>query len=96
MSTSPSFLQKQFTRLEELLTALVHGTKATLTLEEAAKYLGLSASGLYKLTSERRIPHFKPEGKKIYFDRLQLDEWARRNPVRTVEEITASVRQRSR
>jgi hypothetical protein len=37
---------------------------------------------------ERRgdIPHFKPSGKKIYFDKPELIQWLKRKPARTREE----------
>ena len=76
--------------LEKLTTieSLLEETNQTkpLTLIEAAKFLDLSPSHLYKLTSERKIPHFKPNGKKIYFDESELVQWLKRNPARTREE----------
>ncbi len=57
-----------------------------LTLLEAAKFLNLSQSHLYKLTSERKIPHFKPSGNNIYFYKSELLQWLKRNPARTREE----------
>ena len=38
-----------------------------ITLKEACKYLGISPSHMYKLTSRKIIRHFKPNGKMIYF-----------------------------
>ena len=73
---------EQLARIELLLS----GQKATLTLVEASHYSGISKSYLYKLTSGGIIPHYKPEGKIIYFDRLELDAWLKRNRVQTVEE----------
>ena len=76
--------------LEKLTTieSLLEETNQTkpLTLIEAAKFLDLSPSHLYKLTSERKIPHFKPNGKKIYFDEYELVQWLKRKPTRTLEE----------
>ncbi len=74
---------QQLARMERLLA----GQKATLTLEEASAYTGISKSYIYKLTSGGAIPHYKPEGKTIYFDRLELDGWLKRNRIKTVEEI---------
>ena len=74
---------QQLARIERLLA----GQKDTLTLEEASTYSGISKSYLYKLTSGGIIPHYKPEGKTIYFDRAELDSWLKRNRVKTVEEI---------
>ena len=69
MENSKIILNK-LTAIESLLEA-TNPTKP-LTLKEAAEFLDLSQSHLYKLTSERKIPHFKPNGKKIYFDDMSL------------------------
>ena len=50
--------------------------KEVLTLEEAAFYLHISKSHLYKLTSKKKSFHInKPNGKLIYFKRTDLDTW---------------------
>ena len=46
---------------------------------ETAAYLSLSKSHLYHLTSEGLIPHYKPNGKKIYFLKSDLDSYLLRN-----------------
>jgi len=74
----------------DILTNAVLSNKQTLSIEEAAIYTALSVSYLYKLTSTQQIPHFKPRGKIIYFDRLELDEWLRQNRVKTTDEIQAA------
>ncbi|MDR2814879.1 MAG: helix-turn-helix domain-containing protein [Prevotellaceae bacterium] len=61
--------------------------KEILTFAEAAVYTGLSKSYLYKLTSEQRIPHYKPNGKMVYFDLNELMAWLRQNRVATLDEI---------
>jgi len=53
--------------------------KSTLNFNEACKYLDVSPSHLYKLTSTKQIPHFCPQGKKLYFKREELDAWLQRN-----------------
>ena len=58
-----------------------------LTFDEAAKYLGLSKSYLYKLTCSNKIPHYKPQGKRLYFAKSELDTWLFRNPVKTTAAI---------
>ena len=83
MNNSNTILNK-LTAIESLLEATSQ-TKP-LNLVEAAKFLDLSESHLYKLTSERRIPHFKPNGKKIYFDKSELIQWLKRKPAKTREE----------
>lgn len=61
--------------------------KEVLTSDEAARYMGVSKSYLYKLTMRRQIPHFKPLGKMCYFNRKELEAWLQRNRVATMDEI---------
>ncbi|MCQ2077608.1 MAG: helix-turn-helix domain-containing protein, partial [Bacteroidaceae bacterium] len=56
-------------RIEEL-ESLVYASKNVLSFDEASKFLSLSKSYLYKLTSAGLIPHYKPQGKMIYFEIL--------------------------
>lgn len=71
-----------------LITAnTIFCTKEVLTSDEAAKYMGISKSYLYKLTMRQQIPHFKPMGKMCYFNRLELEQWLQSNRVTTKTEI---------
>ena len=71
----------------DILTNAVLSNKQTLNIDEAAMYCSVTVSYLYKLTSTQQIPHFKPRGKIVYFDRSELDEWLRQNRVKTTAEI---------
>lgn len=62
-------------------------TKEVLTSNEAARYMGISMSYLYKLTMRAKIPHFKPMGKMCYFNRLELEQWLQSNRVSTGTEL---------
>ncbi|MDT0690051.1 helix-turn-helix domain-containing protein [Salegentibacter sp. F188] len=68
-------LEDRLLRIEQLLAA----NKEVLTLEEACDYTGISQSYMYKLTSAGKIPHSKPSGKMIYFERVKLNSWLLRN-----------------
>lgn len=61
--------------------------KTVLNFNEACKYLDVSPSHLYKLTSTKQIPHFCPQGKKLYFKRDELDSWLQRNRQSAADEI---------
>ena len=63
-------------------------TKEVLTTHEAAQYMGISKSYLYKLTMRHLIPHFKPMGKMCYFNRMELEQWLQSNRVSTEDEIS--------
>jgi excisionase family DNA binding protein len=57
-----------------------------LSFKETCLYLNLSASYLYKLTHRRAIPFYKPTGKRVFFDRSQLDAFLRQKPMVTMAE----------
>lgn len=61
--------------------------REALNLDEAAAYLGVKKSHLYKLTHQRLIPYYKPGGKSCYFKRAELDEWLLSNRVSTSSEL---------
>ena len=76
-------LEMQVKELEQTLFQ----TKNVLSFEEASAFLNLSKSYLYKLTAGNLIPHYKPLGKMLYFERADLEVWLRQNPVKTKEQI---------
>ena len=83
-------MEEIISKIDKLGSLIItQGQKRALTLEEVALYTGLSKSHLYKLTSTGGIPCYKPNGKQIYFDREEIDNWLLRNRLKTAEEIEA-------
>lgn len=76
-------LQERVNRLENLCYA----AKEVLNLEEAATFLGIAKSTLYKMTHLDQIPYFKPSGKLIFFEKKTLIEWVHKAKSKSVEEI---------
>lgn len=78
--------------IESLLKTVMKNDNGTVTITEvlnlnqAAEYVSLSKSAIYKKTSERNIPHFK-KGKKLYFKRSELDDWLTGMKISTKAEI---------
>lgn len=75
-------MSKEIQLLEEIKSLLEQQglyKKEVFNFNETCLYLGLSQSHLYKLTSSKSIPHFCPQGKKLYFKRTELDSWLLRN-----------------
>ena len=62
-------------QLEEIQSLLKQKDQKPLNFVEAAKYLSISQSTLYKLSYQRKIPSYKPSGKLLYFFKHELDEW---------------------
>lgn len=58
-----------------------------LTLPEAAEFLKICKSTLYKKTSLREIPFCKPGGKLILFIKGDLEKYLTKNSFKTKEEI---------
>ena len=73
--------------IEKMLTEQIILKKDVLNFNEAAQYLEVSHSHLYKLTSSGRIPSYKPNGKKLYFNRAELDQWLLSNKQVSNDEI---------
>jgi len=67
-------LLKRISNIERLLE---EKKSKPLNLVEASQYLSISQSHLYKLTSQRKIPSHKPNGKYLYFYKDELDAWVR-------------------
>ena len=49
--------------------------KNILNLKEASSFTGYSKSHLYKLTHYRKIEHYKPNGKNIFFKKEDLEAY---------------------
>ena len=67
----PSIINQRFKSIEEAL----YSTKDILNMKEVCQYLDISQSLLYKLTCNGEIPHFKPRGKIIFFEKKELIKW---------------------
>jgi len=78
---------ERLNEIERKIEELAALNKDVLNLREAAKYLNVSCSHLYKLTSAKEIPHFKPRGKQVFFERKELDRWLLQNRQKTKAEI---------
>jgi len=89
-------IKRELKKLEQLMTRQHQSQKPILTVGECAELLGLSVSYLYRLTSEKRIPHSKPHGKKVYFRREEIIEWALSNRITPDGEITDCIRTHAR
>ena len=61
--------------------------KEIMNANEACEFLGIRKSRLYRLTSEKIIPHYKPDGQLLLFNRDDLLKWLERSKIETGEEI---------
>jgi len=84
-------LHQEVVSLGSVITKVMAFSKESLDFNECASYINQSRSYLYKLTSQGLIPHYKPNGKKIYFKRSELDEWMLRNKSYSSDEMAEQV-----
>ncbi|MBS1584504.1 MAG: helix-turn-helix domain-containing protein [Bacteroidetes bacterium] len=75
-------LQSIMTKLNGIEKMLL-SNKTILNLEELAEYTGYATSYLYKMTCTQKIPCFRPNGKKLFFKKSEIDEWLLRNRSKT-------------
>lgn len=87
---------KQLEDIEEIamrvdnLESALWTSKEVLTSNEAAVYLGMENSYLYKLTCQKKIPFYKPNDGRIYFKKAELDDWATRKPMAHINSMSNS------
>lgn len=58
-----------------------------MTTTEAARYIGVKPSYLYKMMMRCAIPYYKPGGKLCFFAKEDLDVWLKRVRVKSQDEI---------
>ncbi len=79
-----SRLQRQIEELQKRIEAvedILDNAKEVLTVEEASRFMDIARSSLYKMTSDRSIPFYRPNGKMIYFEKSDILAWIRQNRV---------------
>lgn len=79
-------LQSIDDRLRNIETLLL-SQKTVLNFDEVAAYTGLSKSYLYKLTCSGGVPCYKPNGKHIYFNKPEIEQWLLQNRKATTREL---------
>lgn len=86
--TKENEIIERLDRIEKLLLESKAERHKPLTLEQARRYLMMSKSYLYKLTSSGKIPFYRaPGGRILYFDWDELENWAYSNRVKTKAEL---------
>ena len=80
-TVDPDVIKERLKSLEDA----IYTTKEILNMKDVCQYLDISQSLLYKLTCTGEIPHFKPRGKMIFFEKKELIAWIKRNKINDQE-----------
>lgn len=72
--------------LKDIKQNTLLAAKNVLTIDDVSLLTGISKSALYKMTSKKQIPHYKPNSKLLFFDRKEIEDWEKQNRVYTQQE----------
>jgi excisionase family DNA binding protein len=81
-------LEQQIAEIKAFILSQTIRSKEVMSLREAAQYMNISKSFLYKLTCSRAISFSKPGAKIIFFKRSDLDEWMLTNRAPSMKELS--------
>lgn len=84
------FILNEIKEIKKLLLAQNIQQKEFLTVNDAIIYLQLSKSCIHKMTSNKEIPFCKPNGKKIYFKKVDLDNWVFSGKISSNDELQSN------
>ena len=91
LNSQQEILTGHYLQIEHYLQELMQQTKKVLTLPEAAKFLDFSEGYTYQLVSQGILSCYKPNGKKLYFNREELEKWVFSTKQQSQEEVRQSV-----
>jgi len=69
------------TKLKPLIKKTDIDVNEYMNVTELSKLLKMSISHIYSLTSTKKIPHIKLLGKKILFDKSEINNWLKSKSV---------------
>lgn len=93
----PAVLQEILLRIKRIEFVLGEITPKTdkssterMSVQQTAVFLDCSTSTIYAMVARRQIPHEK-KGRRLYFQRSELDKWLKKDRRATMDEIRLRV-----
>ncbi|MDM1399031.1 helix-turn-helix domain-containing protein [Myroides odoratimimus] len=80
-------------KLDYLEQLIISNNKEILSVEELEKYTGFKKSYIYHLVHYSKIPYSKPNGKYLFFQKSEIDEWLLKNKSLSDDQIKAKARE---
>ena len=80
-------INKIYELLDEIKQLINHKNLELLDVNQAAEHLKLQPSYIYSLIHQKKIPYYKPLGKRVYFNKLELNKWITKSKIKSVEEV---------
>lgn len=79
--------QELASKIDKLEKIALLSAKNVLTIDDVALITSYSKGHIYRLTSGKKIPHYKPDGRTLYFKKEEIEEWMLQNRIQTDAEI---------
>ena len=80
-------INKIFELLKEIKQLIMNQNLELLDLNQAAEYLKLKPSYIYSLIHLKKLPYYKPLGKRVYFDKSELNKLIKEAKIKSVDEV---------
>lgn len=80
-------------KLDYLEQLIIANHKEILSVEELEKYTGFKKSYIYHLVHYSKIPYSKPNGKYLFFQKSEINEWLLKNKYLSDNQIQAKARE---
>ena len=80
-------INKVYELLTEIKQLINHQNVELLDINQAAEFLKLKPSYIYSLIHQKKIPYYKPLGKRVYFNKLELNKWITESKIKSVDEV---------
>ncbi|MFK7002040.1 helix-turn-helix domain-containing protein [Flavobacterium oreochromis] len=74
-------------KLNQLENLIVNTSKQILTVDDLVNYSGFSRSYVYKLVHNKLIPFSKPNGKTLFFEKVEVDKFLLKNKSVSISDI---------
>ncbi|MDM1514791.1 helix-turn-helix domain-containing protein [Myroides odoratimimus] len=80
-------------KLDYLEQLIISNSKEILSVEDLEKYTGFKKSYIYHLVHYSKIPYSKPNGKYLFFQKSEIDEWLLKNKSLSDDQIQEKARE---
>ncbi|MEK6495242.1 helix-turn-helix transcriptional regulator [Myroides odoratimimus] len=80
-------------KLNYLEQLIISNNKEILSVEELEKYTGFKKSYIYHLVHFNKIPYSKPNGKYLFFQKSEINEWLMKNKSLSDDQIQDKARE---
>ena len=78
------------TRLKRIEQMTLLAAKDVLSVKDVALLTGFKESYIRKLVEESKLPHYRPLGKTLFFDKAEIISFLRTNRIPSAQEIVAA------